>query len=115
MIHVNVVHIKDPSKQDLSLEFCKNKNKSISILTESHINLDQIQHIKRHWLAPSFSLLENHSDGLPVMLHPDHTDHADPKWRFLSLQVTPSDDRVLCVYVPSEQSTKKQLTRGVFL
>ena len=54
MIHVNVVHIKDSSKQDLSLEFSKNQKKDISILTESHINHDQIQYIKKTLVGPFF-------------------------------------------------------------
>ena len=30
----------------------------------------------------------------------------------MSLKITHSDDRVLCVYVPSGHNTKKQLARG---
>ena len=41
MIYTNVAGIKDPLKQDLALEFCLNQYQVISILNESHINLDQ--------------------------------------------------------------------------
>ena len=33
---------------------------------------------------------------------------------FVSLKVTPSDDRVLCVYAPSWQNTREQLVKGCF-
>ena len=42
---------RDPLKQDLALEFCKNQNKIISILTETHINHDRIHHIRNNWLG----------------------------------------------------------------
>ena len=46
--------IRDPLKQDLALEFCKNQNKVISILTETHINHDQIHHIRNNWVGSNF-------------------------------------------------------------
>ena len=55
---------------------------------------------------------QNHTERLVVLLHPGHNDYADLKGWFLSFNVTPSDDRVLCVYAYSEYSTRKQLTRG---
>ena len=39
---------------------------------------------------------------------------TDPKQVFVSFKVTPSNDRVLCIYSPSEHSTRKQLARGHF-
>ena len=39
---------------------------------------------------------------------------TDPKGRFLSFKVTLSNDRVLCVYAPSRDSTREQLARGRF-
>ena len=39
---------------------------------------------------------------------------TDPKGRFVSFKFTPSNDRVLCVYVPSGYSTREQLDRGRF-
>ena len=62
--------------------------------------------------APPFFLLESHTKGLLVLLHPSHTDHSEPKRRILSFKVTPCNERVLCVYTPSGESTRKQLTRG---
>ena len=44
MIHDNVGGIIDPLKQDLVLAFCIKKSKDISVLTETHINYDQIHH-----------------------------------------------------------------------
>ena len=34
--------------------------------------------------------------------------------RFVSFKVTPSNDRVLCIYAPSGHSTREQLARGHF-
>ena len=39
---------------------------------------------------------------------------TDPKERFVSFKVTPANDRVLCVYVPSVHNTKEQIIRGHF-
>ena len=52
MIYVNVGDFKDSLKQDLELEFCRNQSKDFSILTETHINHDQIQ--RNNWLSPIF-------------------------------------------------------------
>ena len=41
-------------KELLALEFCRNQNKVISILTETHINHDQIHHIRNNWLGSNF-------------------------------------------------------------
>ena len=40
---------------------------------------------------------------------------TDPKARFESFKVTPSNDSVLCVYAPSGRSTSEQLARGRFI
>ena len=40
---------------------------------------------------------------------------TDPKVRFESFKVTPSNDSVLCVYAPSGRSTREQLARGRFI
>ena len=106
-------------KQDLALEFCRNQNKVISILTESHINHDQIHHIRNNWLGPIvFSPGDSHTKGLLVLLHLGLEDitkvDTDPKGRFASFKVAPSNDRVLCVYAPLGYSTREQLTRGRF-
>ena len=39
---------------------------------------------------------------------------TDPKGRFVSFKVTPANDRVLCVYAPSGNSTREQLASGRF-
>ena len=54
MIYVNFGDIRDHLKQNLALQFCGNRNKDISILTETHINLDQIQHIGNSLLDAIF-------------------------------------------------------------
>ena len=65
----------------------KNNNKDISILTETHINHDQTYHqihIRNNWLGSIFfSLGDNGTKGLLVLLHPDLEGitevDADPK------------------------------------
>ena len=53
-----------------------------------------------------------------VLLHLGHEGvtkiENDPKWTFVSSKITPSNDRVLCFYVPSGHSTREQLSRGRF-
>ena len=51
MIYDNVGGIGDPLQQDLALDFCRKKPKNINILTETHINHDQIlnqKHIRNN-------------------------------------------------------------------
>ena len=52
------------------------------------------------------------------MLHRGFSDvtkvDSDPKGRFVSFKVAPSDDIVLCVYAPSGHSTREQLARRRF-
>ena len=38
MLYANVGGIRDPVKQEITLEFCKEQNKDICILAETHIN-----------------------------------------------------------------------------
>ena len=103
MIYDNSGGIRDPLKQNLVLQFCKNQNKDVIILTETHISLDQIHHIRNNWLgAIFFSPGDSHTKGLLVLLRlglegVTQVD-TDPKGRFVSFKVTPSNDRVLCVY-----------------
>ena len=54
MIYANVGDFKDPLKQDLVLEFCRNQNKDFSILTETYINHDQIHKIRNNQLETIF-------------------------------------------------------------
>ena len=118
MIYVNFGGIIDPLKQNLALQFCRNRNKDVSILTGTHINFDQIHHINNWLNAIFFSPRDIHTKRLLVLLHLDLEGvtgvDSDPKERSVSFKVTPSNDRVLCVYAPSGHSTKEQLARGCF-
>ena len=49
-----------------------------------------------------------------VLLHLGPKVDTYPKGRFVSFKCTPSNDRVLCVYVPSGYSTREQLDRRRF-
>ena len=55
---------------------------------------------------------------LLVLLHPGLESitevDTDPKERFVSFKVTPSNDRVLLVHAPTWHSTKEQLAGGRF-
>ena len=119
MICDHVGGIRDPLKQDLALEFYRNQNKVISILTETHVNHDLIHHIRNTWLGPIFfSSGDSHTKGLLVLLHlglEGITEvDTDPKERFMSFKVTPSNDRVICVYDPSRYSIREQLAKTRF-
>ena len=119
MIYANVVCIRDPLKQDIVLEFCSKQNKYINILTETHINHDQINQIGNNWLGPIFlSPRDIHTKRLLAQLHLSlervtEVD-TDPKGRFVSFKVTLSNNRVLCVCAPSEHSTRQQLIKERF-
>ena len=45
MIYANIGGIRDSVNEYLALEFDRNQNKDISILTEIYTNHDQIHHI----------------------------------------------------------------------
>ena len=102
-------------KELLALEFCRNQNKVISILTETHINHDQIRHIRNNWLGSKFfSLGEIHTKGCLSCFIWDLKIDTDAKGKFLSFKFTPSNDRVLYVYAPTGYNTREQLDRGRF-
>ena len=89
-----------PFKRNLALQFCRNRNKDVIILTETHFNLGEIHHIRSNWLgAIFFSTGDSYTKGLLVLLHLDLEAVAevdtDTKGRFVSL---PSNDRVVCVW-----------------
>ena len=73
------------------------KNKDISILTEIHINDDQIHHqiyIRNNYLGPIFfSPGDSDTKGSLVLLHPDlegiNEVDTNPKRGFVSFKVTP--------------------------
>ena len=119
MIYVNSDGIRDTLKQNLTLQFCRNRNKDVSILPESHINLDQIHYITNTWLdVIFFSTGDSHTKGLLVLLNLDLEGvtevDTEPKRRFVLFKVNPSSDRILCVYAPSGHNTREQLDRGRF-
>ena len=108
MIYDNVGGIRDPLKQDLALDLCRKNPKDISILTETHINHDQIYHIRNNWLGSIFfSPGDSHTKGFFILLHLGlegiTKGDIDPKWRFVVciLKGIPSNDRVLRVYARS--------------
>ena len=70
MIYGNAGGIRDPSKQDLALEFCRKQNSSIIILTETYMNDDQIHQTRNNWLDPIFfSSGDSHTKRLLAQLH----------------------------------------------
>ena len=105
--------IRDSLKQDLALEFCRKQNKYIGILTETHVNHDQMCQTRNNWLGLSFSPLEI---GLLSQLHPGLEGvtevDTDPKGRFVSFKVALSNNKVLCVSATSGHNTREQLVRG---
>ena len=115
MIHDHVGGTRDALKQDLALEFCGNKNKVISILIETHTNHDQIHQIRIIGWVLLFSLLEivTQKNCLSCFIWVWKVG-TNPKERFVSFKVTPSNDRVLCVYAPSGYSIREQLAKGHF-
>ena len=120
MIYANVSSIRDPLKQEVALEFYRNQNKDISILTETHINQDQIHYIRNNWWCYFFFTPEHsHTKELLTLLHLSLEGvtevDTDAKRRFVSSKVTPSNDRVPCVYVPSGHSSREQLDRVISL
>ena len=119
IIYVNFGGIRDPLKQNLALRFCRNRNKDVSVLTKTHINLDQIHHIRNNWLgAIFFSPGDSHTKTLLVLLrlHLEGVTEvdADPKGRSVSFKVTSSNNRVLWFMPFSGHSTREQLARGRF-
>ena len=64
------------------------------------------------FFCPGYS----HTKGLLVLLHLGLEGvtkvGTNSKGRFASFKVTPSNDRVLCVYAPSGRSIMERLARG---
>ena len=87
------------------------------MLTEFHMNHDQIHHVRNNWLGAIFSSPEDiHTKGLLVLLNPPLEGvtevYTDPGQRLMSFKVTPSNNRPLCVYTPVGHNTREQLARG---
>ena len=103
IIYDNFVGIRNPLKQNLALQFCRNRKKDVSNLAETSINLDQIYHIRNNWLGSIFfSPGDSHTNGLLLRLRlglegVTEVD-TDPKGKLVSFKVTHSNDRVLRVY-----------------
>ena len=100
MIHDHVGAIRDPFRQDLAQEFCRNQKIVIIILTVTHINHDQTHHTRNNWLGPiSFFPGDSYTRVMLFLLHlglEGITEvDTDPKGRLVSLKVTPSNDRLL--------------------
>ena len=125
--HVSFNHFKRPRtilvtnenvklKELLVLEFCRNPNKVISILTETHIYHDQIHHIRNNWLGSNFfSLGDSHTKGCLSCFIWDLKVDTDPKGRFVSFRFNPSNDRVLCVHAPQGIAPGNSWTADVSL
>ena len=48
MLYPNVGVIRNPVKQEITLEFCRNQKRDICILSEAHINHEQIHQIRNN-------------------------------------------------------------------
>ena len=68
MAYANIGGIRDLLKQYQAIEFYRDENKDFSILTDSHINHDQIHHVNNNWLDHIFlSPEDSHTEGLLVL------------------------------------------------
>ena len=68
MTYANIGGIRDPLKQYQAIEFYRDESKDFSILTDSHINHDQIHHVNNNWLDHIFlSPEDSHTEGLLVL------------------------------------------------
>ena len=121
MIYDNVSGIRDSLKQDLALEFCR-KKKDIRIVTETHINHDQIHHqvhLRNNWLEPNlFSPGDSHTKGSLALLHPGlkgiNEVDTDPKGGFVSFKVTPLP--LMSMFMPLEgRAPRSSPLGGVYL
>ena len=102
MMYGHAGAIRNPLKLNLAPEFWRIITKIISILTETHINHDQIHHTGNNWLKSIFlSPGDIHTKGMLFLLHlglEGITEvDADPKGRFVSFKVTPSNESSLFV------------------
>ena len=120
MIYDHIGGFRDSLKQYLALQFCRKRNKVISVLTETHINHDQIHNIWNNWLGSNFSSPGNSITkgclfcSIWILRISFIEIGTYSKGRFASFKFTPSNDRVLCVYAPSGYSTREQLAMRCF-
>ena len=101
-----------PLKQNLALQFCRNRNKEVSILIETHMNLDQVHHIRNNWLdAIVFSPEDRkQKDCLPCfiwVLKVSLRFTLIQKGGLFALRLLRLMTRVFCFYAPSQHSTKE--------
>ena len=92
------------------LNFAETKTKTTIFLLKVRTTMIKYSMWEIICSAPSFFLLESHTEELFVLLHPRHTDDTVSIRRFVSFTFTPSNDRVLCFHAPSGYNTRKQLT-----
>ena len=97
--------IRYPLKQGLALEFCRNKHKVTSILTQTHINHDQIHHIKNNW-----RLLVLLDLGLWGITEID----TDPKGGFCFLRLLPMMTELSVVMPLQDVAPRKSWLEGRF-
>ena len=115
MIYDRVGTIRDSPEAGSGTWILAKPKKVIRILTETHINHDQIHHRRNNWLGSNFFFLgDSYKKGWLSCFIWDLKVDKDPKVRFLSFKFTPSNDRVLCAYAPLEYSTREQLDKGGF-
>ena len=102
MIYDRVGAIRDHHEAGSGTWILPKPKKVISILTETHINHDQIHHTRNNWLGPIFfSPGDTHTKGMLFLLHlglegVTEVD-TDPKERFVSFKVTTSNESSLFV------------------
>ena len=102
MIYDHTGGIRDPLKQDLALEFCRNQKKNYQYLTETHINHDKIHHIRNNLSGSNFfSLGNSHAKGCLSCFIWDFRLILIQKGGLCPFKFTPTNDRFLCVYAPS--------------
>ena len=115
MIYNRVGATRDPLKQYLAPGFCQNQKKVIRILTETHINHDQIHHTRNNWLGPIFfSPGYSHTKGMLCVLHLglegiSEVD-TDPLGRFVSFKVTTSNESSL--FLPLQSIASENIWIG---
>ena len=102
-------------KELLALEFCRNQNKVISILTETHINHDQIHQIRNNWLGSNFF-------SLGILTQKDACPASFGTWRLTLIQkgglcplilLPLMTEFFLCVYASQDIAPGKSWTGGV--
>ena len=109
----NVGGIRDTFKQDLALEVSRKEKQR-----HQYFNWNPYQPWSNTRYKKNWSPRESNLKRLLSLLHLDLEGATEvdinPKGRFVSFKVTPSNDKVLCIYGPSWYSSREQLARGRF-